>query len=109
MQVRRRENHTIKPFQLPPAALQVKALQVEAGTIHPPITQQQSLSPTETDALYQGKGILTYQGEGMRGNMEKRVRDANEKLQEQAAMHHERFVTTSRNSMAAQYMENPRH
>ena len=32
------------------------------------------------------------------------MRDANEKLQEQAATHHERFVTTSRNNMA-QYTE----
>ena len=70
----------------------------------PPITQEQSLSPAETDTLYPGKGIFTYQGEGIRGNIEQQVRDANEKLQEGGSTHHERFVTTSWNNMA-QYTE----
>ena len=49
--------------------------------------------------MYQEKGMLTCQAEGKRGNMEKNFH-TKEKLQEQAATHHECFVTTS-----AQYME----
>ena len=86
-QVRCRESHTV------------------LSSFFTPIIQQQSLSPTETDTLYPGKGIFTYQGEGIRGNIEKQVRDVNEKLQEQAATYHEGFVTTSWNNMA-QYTEN---